>query len=69
MNYREELVALIANGTPPAGIYNHLRLELRLSRPAILALLHDSGVSIPLPSSDDEISDERRRFLQELSQS
>lgn len=67
MNYRDELVALITNGTSAATIYNHFRLERHLSRPAIIELLHNSGVSILLPPSHDEISDERRRFLQELS--
>jgi transposase len=33
----------------------------------IIALLHDNGVSIPLPPSEDEISDHRRRELIELS--
>jgi hypothetical protein len=69
MSYREVLVRLIENGTPTAKIYTHLRLELHLSRPAIMELLNDCGVTIPLPPSDDEISDERRRFLQELSMS
>ncbi len=67
MNYRDELVALITNGTPAADIYAHLRLELHLSRVAIMELLHDTGVTIPLPPTEDEITDQRRRELQELS--
>ena len=67
MNYREELVGLIANGTRPADIYIHFRLERHLSRATIIELFNDNGVSIALPPSDDPISDERRRQLQELS--
>jgi hypothetical protein len=67
MNYRGELVALITNGTSAADLFNHFRLEWQLSRPAILRLFNDNGVTIPLPPSDDEISDDERRRIQELS--
>jgi hypothetical protein len=67
MNYRDELVALIMNGTAAAEIYSYFRLEKHLSRAAIMELLHDTGVSIPLPPTEEEISDQRRRELQELS--
>jgi hypothetical protein len=67
MSYRDELVVLIANGTPPAAMYAYLSDKLHLSRPAIIVLLKDNGVTIRLPESKDDISDSRRRELQELS--
>jgi len=67
MNQREELVALIASGTTPREIFEYFTRSGHLSRPAIIRLLADSGVSLQLPPSEDEISDDRRRFLQELS--
>jgi len=66
MTYREELVTLIANGTQPADIYNYFAHH-HIQRSGIIDLLADNGVTIPLPPSQDMISDERRRQLQELS--
>jgi hypothetical protein len=65
MTRRQELVLLIERGTPPEEIYSHFANVL--GRSSILELLKDSGVTMPIPSSHDEITDERRRFLQELS--
>ena len=67
MSYRDVLVDLISRGVPMADIYTHFVTDQHLSRPAIIAMLHDCGVSIPIPPSEDEISDQRRRELQELS--
>jgi hypothetical protein len=67
MSYRDVLIDLIRRGVPMADIYTHFRLERHLSRPAIIAMLHDCGVSIPIPPSEDEISDQRRRELQDIS--
>jgi len=67
MNYRDELVALIGNGTSPADLYSHFRLERHLGRSTIIDLFHQAGLTIPIPPSDDEISDERRRQIQQLS--
>lgn len=64
---RDELRILIQNGTRPAGIYSYFRDNCQLSRTRILDLLKQSGVTIPVPESVDEISDDRRRRLVELS--
>jgi hypothetical protein len=67
MTYRDELLTLIQNGTRPADIYAYFQSNCHLLRPRILSLLEDIGMSILVLLSKDEISDERRRGLQELS--
>jgi hypothetical protein len=67
MKYRAKLVILIENGTPPDEIYSHLLIDGHLTRATIIDLLKQSGVSFRLPLTEEEISDERRRYLQELS--
>jgi hypothetical protein len=66
MTYRDELVTLITNGATPGEIFRHFRL-LGKHRSTVIDILHDSGVTISIPPSDDNITDERRRYLQELS--
>ena len=65
MTHRQELVILIQRGTPPTDIYSHFSNVL--GRSSVLDLFQRSGVYFPMPPSRDEITDERRRFLQELS--
>src|SRR6185312_13687113 len=55
MTQREELVNLIANGSTPEQIFRHFRL-LGKHRSAVLDLLHQSGVSLPIPPSEDDIT-------------
>jgi hypothetical protein len=67
MTYRQELAALIANGVSAKEIFEYFSRTRNLSRAAIIRLLQDNGVGIALPHSDDDISDERRRQIQQLS--
>jgi hypothetical protein len=67
MNYRDELVILIRNGVTPVQIFDYFAGRHKLHRNAVMSILTQSGVSFPLPPSKDEITDERRRELQELS--
>jgi hypothetical protein len=67
MTHRHELVILITQGTPPAEIYSHFANTM--GRGSILELLKSCGVTLEVPPTKDEISDERRKFLQELSSS
>jgi hypothetical protein len=66
MTRRQELVLLITNGTQPDAIYDYFANQ-HIGRSSILELFKQSGVTIRVPDSRDEISDERRKFLQELS--
>jgi hypothetical protein len=66
MTHRQELVALIESGTPPAAIYVYF-VNHHLGRSSIMELFKQSGISIAVPDSRDEITDERRAFLQQLS--
>jgi len=71
---RTWLVRLVSQGAPQAEIVRFLREELDLSQYEAYMLLDDSGVEFgrigallfrPVPK--DDISDERRRYLQQLS--
>ena len=66
MTHRQELVILIQNGTPPLDIYEYF-IQRGLRRPSILDLYHECGITMPYPLTRDEITDERRKELQELS--
>jgi hypothetical protein len=66
MTHRQELVLLIENGMRPDAIYEYFANQ-HVGRSSILELLKQSGVTIPIPDTRDDITDERRKFLQELS--
>ena len=66
MTHRQELVSLIENGTRPDAIYEYFANH-HVGRSSIIELLKDAGVTIRIPDSREEITDERRKFLQELS--
>lgn len=66
MTHRQELVILITNGIRPDAIYEYF-VNQHVGRSSILELLKDAGISMRIPDSRDEISDERRAYLQRLS--
>lgn len=74
MTPRAHLVRLISQGASEAEVVRYLRDELDLSQYETYALIEDSGIEFgrigaPLfrPVPKDDISDERRRYLQQLS--
>lgn len=66
MNYRAVLVILIAQGSAPRDIVYTLCVY-GLMRWQVDDLLRDSGVSLPMRWPADEITEERRHELQQLS--
>jgi hypothetical protein len=67
MDYRAELVRMIAEGTPPADIVYHLCIN-GLERWQVDELLHECGVKfLPIRRPDDDITPERRAELLGIS--
>ena len=74
MNHRPDLVRLITQGASEAEIVKYFQNERKLSQFESYALLEDAGIEFgritnlafrKLP--DDGISEERRKYLQDLS--
>jgi hypothetical protein len=65
--YREDLVRLLENGTPKVAIMAHFMLTRHLSAKAAIHFLRSAGIGSPMPDPADNITDERRRYLQDLS--
>lgn len=67
MNHRAELVRLIAEGTPPLAIVDFF-LRSGMHPQALDAFLSESGIQIGRRKEfTDDISEERRLELQDLS--
>ena len=66
-SYREDLVRLLETGTPKAAIMAHFISIRHLSARATVSFLKSAGIGVPLVDPMDNISDERRRYLNDLS--
>jgi hypothetical protein len=67
MPHRAELVELIANGASEADMVRYFVIHYELTRDEIYTLIRQNGISFRSSKRVDDISEERRRFLQNLS--
>ena len=74
MNHRAQLVKLVSQGASEKEIVNYFQGELRLSQYETYSLIEEAGIEFGRIGTvsgarrpDDGISEERRRYLQQLS--
>jgi L-lysine 2,3-aminomutase len=65
--YREDLVKLLQSGTPKVVIMAHFMSARHISAKAAIEFLRSAGIGAPMPDPNDSITDDRRRYLQDLS--
>jgi hypothetical protein len=65
--YREDLVRLLQIGTPKVAIMAHFMSVRHLTAQEAIKFVRSAGVGVPMPDPNDPITDERRRYLQNLS--
>jgi hypothetical protein len=65
--YREDLVRLLQSGTPKVAIMAHFMAARHLTAHEAIKFLRSAGIGVPMPDPNDDITDDRRRYLQELS--
>jgi hypothetical protein len=61
------LSKLLQSGTPKVAIMAHFMSARHLSAKAAIEFLRSAGIGTPMPDPNDNITDDRRQYLQDLS--